>query len=197
MRHAPLALVLALALAPVACGGDAADDAAQSAADAMQQAADAMQQAADNMASNGSNDDAEPMTAEEMQEALPEELAGLDRTSTERQSMGAGGMNMAQASATYEGDGKTLEVGMMSGGGIMAGPAMAFTMVSFDRTTDDGYERTIEYDGMKGMQEYEENGDYMRAVMMVLVNNSLMVRLEAEGMTMDEVEDAFDDLNMN
>lgn len=197
MRRPPLALVLALALAPVACGGDAAEDAAQSAADAMQQAADAMQQAAENMASNSSGSDAAPMTAQELQDALPEELAGLDRTSTERQSMGAAGMNMAQATATYEGDGKTLEVQMMSGGGILAGPAMAFTMVDFDRSTDDGYERTVEYRGMKGMQEYEENGDYRRAVMMLLVNNNLMVRLEAEGMTMDEVEDAFDDLDLD
>ncbi len=196
MRRLPLALALALLVAPIACGGDAADDAAQTAADAMQQAADAMQQAADNLA-NGEGDDAVQMTGEEMQDALPEELAGLERMTSERSSMGAAGLNMAQATATYEGDGKSLEVQMMSGGGIMAGPAMAFTMVDFDRTTQDGYERTVTYDGMKGMQEYEENGDYRRAVMMILVNNSLMVRLEAEGMTMDEVEDAFDDLGVS
>lgn len=111
--------------------------------------------------------------------------------------MGAGGFSMAQATATYEGDGKTLEVTLMSGGGVMAGPAMAFTMVDFDRTTDRGYERTMEIDGMKGMQEYEEDGDYRRAVLVVLVNRDLMVRLEAEGMTMDEVEDAFRDLDLD
>lgn len=197
MRASALTLVFALSFGALGCGDDAAEDAAQSAADAMQQAADAMQQAAENLASSGSGDDAEPMSAEELQDALPEEIAGLERTSSERESMGAAGMNMAQATATYEGDGKTLEVRMMSGGGIMAGPAMAFTMVSFDRTTEDGYERTVEHDGMKGMQEYEEDGDYRHAVMTILVNNNLLVRLEAEGMTMDEVEDAFDELDLN
>jgi hypothetical protein len=194
MRRASLPLALLLSLTTVACGGEDAQEAAEAAADAMRSAADAMQDAAENLASN--DDDSEPMTAEAMQDALPEELAGLSRTSTERQSMGAGGMNIGQAEATYEGDGKTLEVRMMSGA-VMTGPAMAFTMVSFDRTTETGYERTMEYRGMSGMQEYEEEGDYRRAVMTVLVNNSLMVRLEAEGMTMEEVEEAFDDLDVD
>lgn len=196
MRRLPTTLALTLATGLIACGGDAADDVPATAAEAMQQAADAMQQAADNLANTGSSDDSAPLTAEELQDVLPEELAGLERTSSERQSMGAAGMSMAQATGTYEGDGKELEVSLMSGGGIMAGPAMAFTMVQFDRSTDDGYERTVEYDGMKGMQEYEEDGDSQRAVMTILVNNSLMVRLEAEGMTMEEVEDAFDDLDL-
>ncbi|MBT8402852.1 MAG: hypothetical protein KJP18_03275 [Gemmatimonadetes bacterium] len=194
MRRTSLASALLLSIAAVACGGDDAQDAAEAAADAMRNAADAMQNAADNMASSD-DADAPAMTAEEMQESLPEEMAGLTRTTTERQSMGAGGMNISQAEATYEGDGKTLEISLMSGA-VMAGPAMAFTMVQFDRTTEDGYERTIQYDGMPGMQEYEEDGDYRRAVMTVLVNNSLLVRIEAEGMTMDEVEDVFDDLDV-
>ncbi len=193
MRRHTSALVIFLALGSLACGGDSAD----SAANAMQEAADAMQEAADDMASRASSDDAEAMTAQEMQDALPEELAGLARTSTERQSVGAAGMGMAQAQATYEGEGRRLEVQLMSGRGIMAGPAMAFTMVDFDRTTDRGYERTVEYDGKKGMQEYEENGDDRRATMLLLVNDQLMVRLEAEGMTMDEVEDAFDELEVD
>jgi hypothetical protein len=190
MRRPYLAVSLLLALGPVACGGDAAED-------GMNAATEAMQDAVDNLAGGGSGEAAEPMTAEEMQDALPEELAGMERTSTERQSVGAAGMNMAQAQATYEGEGRTLEVALMSGGGILAGPAMAFSMVDFDRSTDTGYERTIEYKGMKGMQEYDEGGDRRRATMMLLVNNSLLVRLEAEGMTMDEVEDAFDDLDIS
>ncbi|MEK9502807.1 hypothetical protein [Gaopeijia maritima] len=200
MRRFAYACSMVLLVAPLACGGDSsedmAQDAAQSAADAMRQAADAMQDAAANLSSNASTDEGEPWTAQEMQDALPESLAGMDRTSSERSSTGAAGITMAQAQATYESEGRTLEVQMMSGGGIMAGPAMAFTMVEFDRADDNGYERTITHDGMKGMQEWEENGDYRRAVMMILVHSSLMVRLEAEGMTMDEVEDAFDDLDL-
>jgi len=194
MPRSPLAPAFALALL-AACGGESAESAAESASDAMQQAADAMQRAADDMA--GSSGDApEPMTAEEMQDALPEELAGLPRMSTERQSVGAAGFGMAQAQATYEGEGRSLEVEMMSGTGILAGPAMAFSMVDFDRTTETGWERTIEHDGMKGMQEYEERGDTPRATMMVLVHDRLLVRLEAEGMSMEQVEDAFDELDV-
>lgn len=195
MRRLHLPLCLLLSISALACGGDDAQEAAEAAADAMRSAADAMQSAAENLASDEDGADAPAMTAEEMQETLPEELAGLTRTSTERQSMGAGGMNISQAEATYEGDGKSLEIRLMSGA-VMAGPAMAFTMVQFDRTTEDGYERTIQYEGMPGMQEYEESGDDRHAVMTVLVNNNLMVRIEAEGMTMEEVEDVFDDLDL-
>lgn len=205
MRRPPLVLVLTLAFALIpafaACGGDSADNASadsasDSPADAMQQAAEAMEEAASRMRSGSSDDAPEPMTAEQMQEALPDELAGMERTSSERQSMGAAGMSMAQAQATYEGDGRKLEVQLMSGLGILAGPAMAFTMMEFDRTTDDGYERTIEYDGMPGMQEYSENGDDIRAMMMLLLNDRVMVRLEADGMTMGEVEAAYDELDI-
>lgn len=195
MSRPSLSLALVLALITAACGGENADPAADSASDAMQQAADAMEQAAENMA-GGSDDAPEPMTAQELQDALPEELVGMERTSTERQSMGAAGINMAQAEATYEGDGRRLEVRMMSGAGILAGPAMAFSMVEFDRTTETGYERTIEYDGMKGMQEYEEEGDTRRATMMVLVDDRLLVSLEGEGMSMEEIEEAFDRLDV-
>jgi hypothetical protein len=195
MRRLHLPLALLLSISALACGGDDAQEAAEAAADAMRSAADAMQSAAENLASDEDGEDTAAMTAEEMQETLPEELAGLTRTSTERQSMGAGGMNISQAEATYEGDGKSLEIRLMSGA-VMAGPAMAFTMVQFDRTTEDGYERTIQYEGMPGMQEYEESGDDRHAVMTVLVNNNLMVRIEAEGMTMEEVEDVFDDLDL-
>lgn len=200
MRRFASACSMMLLVAPLACGGDSSEElaqnAAQSAAEAMRQAADAMQDAAANMSSSSSSEEGEAWTAQQMQDALPTSLAGLDRTSSERNSTGAAGITVAQASATYEGDGRELEVQLMSGGGIMAGPAMAFTMVEFDRADDNGYERTITHNGMKGMQEWEENGDYQRAVMMVLVNSTLMVRLEAEGMTMDEVEDAFDDLDL-
>lgn len=200
MRRPAFPFMMLMLVAPLACGGDSSEDmaqnAAQSAADAMQQAAEAMQGAAASMSANASGESAEAWTAEQMQDALPDELAGMERTSSERQSTGAAGFTVATATATYAGDGQELEVSLMSGSGVMAGPAMAFTMVEFDRSDDNGYERTITHDGMKGMQEWEENGDYQRAVMTVLVNNSLMVRLEAEGMTMDEVEDALDDLDL-
>lgn len=119
----------------------------------------------------------------------------MDRTSSERQSVGAAGIQMATATAKYEGDGRTLTVNLMSGGGLMAGPAMAFAMVDFDRSTDDGYERTVTLHGFKGMETYEENGDYRRAEITLLVGNNVMIKLESEGMTMDELEDALDDLD--
>lgn len=192
-RLAPLAVLMLIA--PLACGGDAAEEAAQTAADAMQQAADAMQNAANQMQSGAGDGDSEPMDAQALQDHLPEELAGLERVSSERQSMGAAGMQMATAVGVYEGDGRRIEVRLSSGGGIMAGPAMAFSMVDFDRTTDSGFERTVRMHGFKGMQTYENDGGVESAELMLIVDNNVLIQMESTGMSMDDLEEALDELD--
>lgn len=195
MRRLAPAAVLLLALAPLACGGDAAEEAAQSAADAMQQAANALQSAANDMQANADGDNSEPLDAQQLQDRLPEELAGLERVSSERQSMGAAGMQMATAVAVYEGDGKQIELRLSTGAGIMAGPAMAFSMVDFDRSTDTGFERTVQMHGFKGMQTYENDGGRESADLMLIIGSRVFLQMESTGMSMDELEEALDELD--
>jgi hypothetical protein len=196
MRRIAPAAVLLLALAPLACGGDAAEEAAQTAADAMQQAADALQSAANDMQANSEGDgDSEPIDAQALQDRFPDELVGLERVSSERQSMGAVGMQMATAVAVYEGDGKQIELRLSSGGGIMAGPAMAFAMVDFDRTTQTGFERTVQMHGFKGMQSYENDGGEESAELMLIIGNRVFLQMESTGMSMEELEEALDELD--
>jgi hypothetical protein len=196
MRRLAPAAVLLLALAPLACGGDAAEEAAQTAADAMQQAANALQSAANDMqAKSEGGATSEPIDAQALQDRLPDELGGLERVSSERQSMGAAGMQMATAVAVYEGDGKQIELRLSSGGGIMAGPAMAFSMVDFDRTTDHGFERTVRLYGFKGMQSYDNDGGEESADLMLMIGNRVLLQMESTGMSMDDLEEALDELD--
>lgn len=199
-RLAPFVSLL-LVLAPLGCGDDVNEDsllgAAQKAAEALRQAADAMEQAGSNLAAtNESIADGDEWSGEQLQDALPTSLVGLERTSSRRESTGAAGIRISQAVATYGADDRTLEVQLMSGGGLMAGPAMAFTLVDFDRADDNGYERTITRNGLKGMQKWEDTGSRQRATLTLLVNRNLLVQLESSGLTMDEVERAFDALNL-
>lgn len=197
MRRLVPAAILAFAIAPLGCGEQAAEEAARSAAEAMQGAANALQQAADDMNANseGGDDDGETMDAQALQDRLPDELAGLERVSSERNSMGAVGMQMATALAVYRGDGKEIELRLSSGGGIMAGPAMAFAMVDFDRATDTGFERTVEMYGFKGMQSYENDGGGESADIMLIIDNRVFLQMESTGMSMDELEEALDELD--
>ncbi len=199
MRWLALPLLPLLIIAPLACGSEAADEAlreaARSAAEAMRQAAEAVESAGDHLSASGeAPPEGEAWTAEAMQEALPASLSGLERTSLRRESTGAAGIRMAQATASYGGEGRELEVQLVSGGGIMAGPAMAFALIEFDRSDDRGYERTITRNGMKGMQTWNEAGATPRATLTLLVHRNLLVRLEGTGVTMDELERAFDAL---
>ena len=191
-----LAAAFVLALFGAACGGDAAESAAETAADALRDAADRMEQTAENLRESGDDDSGDVMDSEALQDRLPEELAGLHRISSERQSMGAGGLNMSTAEAVYENDdGQRVEVTLMTGAGILMGPAMAFNMVDFERTTASGFERTVTLHGFKGMQTYEESGGQRDASISLLVDDRVLIQLDAEGMTMEELEEVLEELD--
>lgn len=196
MRHPALTLGL-VSLLTTGCGGDAAEEATRNAAEALRDAADAIQQQADGMRAAGEEGESrEPaLDAQALQDRLPDRLAGMTRTSSERQSVGAAGLNLASATAVYEDGDRRLELQLSSGPGILMGPAMAFNVVEFDRTTDTGFERTVRLHGFKGMQSYEERGDRRSAELTLLVDDRVLIQMEAEGLTMDELEDALDDLD--
>ena len=77
----------------------------------------------------------------------------------------------------------------------MAGPAMAFSMVDFDRSTDNGFERTVQMHGFKGMQSYENDGGEESADLMLIIGNQVFLQMESTGMSMDELEEALDELD--
>ena len=45
------------------------------------------------------------------------------------------------------------------------------------------------------MQSYEEEGGRRSAELTLLVDDRVLVQMESEGLTMDELEDALDDLD--
>jgi hypothetical protein len=184
----------------VACGGDTPEvettRAPETMGEAMQQAQAAMEAMRE---SNESGEAAPLVAATTLQERLPEELVGLRRASSERSQGGAMGMNISTANAEYEGEGnQRLRVTLSDVGGsaMMAGLGAAWAMIDVDRANDTGFERTVTVDGHRGFEKEERSGDDATRELSVIVGNRLLVQLEADNVSMDDLRRAFAALNV-
>lgn len=92
---------------------------------------------------------------------LPAAWTGFKRTSAKGERTGAFGMTVAQATAEYANEaGGTVSVQFQDLGGTgMAGMAAAgWQAADVDSESDDGYEKTFLYKGVKIHEEYKNSG---------------------------------------
>jgi hypothetical protein len=66
----------------------------------------------------------------------------------------------------------------------------AWAMVEFDRTTNDGYERTIRFEGYKGHESLSQGSGRARTELTLLLGERIVVQLKGSGVTMDQLKDA-------
>ena len=94
----------------------------------------------------------------ELRTLLPEEAAGVRRTAANGRKTGAFGVNISEATGEYgDAEGPRLEVKITDLGAMGPAAAMAnlgWTATQIDSEGDDGYERTTEYQGRKGIEKY-------------------------------------------
>jgi len=94
----------------------------------------------------------------ELRRLLPEEAAGLRRTNSNGRKTGAFGVHVSEAVGEYgEGGGPRLEIKITDLGAMGPAAAMAsfgWTATEVDSEGDQGYERTTDYQGRKGLEEY-------------------------------------------
>jgi len=184
----------------VACGGDTPEVETTRAPETMGEAMQQAQAAMEAMQEASESGEAAPLVAATtLQERLPEELVGLRRASSERSQGGAMGMNISTANAEYEGEGnQRLRVTLSDVGGsaMMAGLGAAWAMVDVDRANDTGFERTVTVDGHRGFEKEERSGDEATRELSVIVGNRLLVQLEADNVSMDDLRRAFAALNV-
>ncbi len=157
-------------------------------AKAMQQLSEAMQKASP----------VEPVNFRTLKALLPKELPGMKRSSAEGSKTSAMGVKVSQAEATYSGkDGATIHIQIMDMGSMknMVGMAMAgWAMAEYDRETDTGYERTMEYKGNKAMEEWDNESKSGK--ISVLVANRFVVEVEGDGVDMKTIKAALDKIDL-
>lgn len=180
----PLVAVLGIA----ACGGDApppTEDEPATMEEAMAQATEAIR------AHTG---DVEPMSAEELQERLPEAAAGLPRVDVSRTETGAMGMKTSTTLARYEdGDGRRVTIAISDIGGVGSMGVMGaagWAMTEFDRTTRTGYDRTGRFEGFKTLESLSREGGTMRTELNIIVADRFIVKVEGRDVEMDDLKDA-------
>lgn len=135
----------------------------------------------------------------ELRALLPTAIAGFKRTATSSERSGAMGMSVSRAEATFEGakDARLkiefTDIGGLGGIGLMAHAAWASADV--DRESDDGFERTAKYKGLKALEEYDNSS--RSGKMQVLVGQRIVVSVEGDQVAFEGIRAAMDLVNLD
>jgi hypothetical protein len=111
------------------------------------------------------------------------------------------GFTLSHATARYESadGGQSIDADISDFGGIGMGmmAMAAWSMAEFDRTTQDGYERTTTFDGHKALEKETRYDDRVDTELTVIVDNRLIVQLTGTGVDMDRLHDAARDIDLD
>lgn len=135
-----------------------------------------------------------PLSMDELKAMIPEEFMGMKRTNFNANSM----MGTGTCSATYKSDdGKQLQVTIFdcageAGAGIYS--LRYWTMWNFQQEDDNGYQKTIDFNGGKAIEKYSKGNDEYGLT--YVANDRLLVTLEGEKIGLDGVKDAAKSLNL-
>ena len=139
-----------------------------------------------------------PLTNEELKAVLPEQLLGLKRKEL---SVGDNAMmNLSTAEAKYaDEDNKRIKVEIVDGAGE-TGSAMVSIMVmglnvNKEKTTESGFEKSTEINGVKSIVSENKYGDNIKSKIQTVVKNRYLVILEGEGFTYEELKNTLGELN--
>ena len=139
-----------------------------------------------------------PLTNEDLKAVLPEQLLGLKRKEL---SVGDNAMmNLSTAEAKYaDEDNKRIKVEIVDGAGE-TGSAMVSIMVmglnvNKEKTTESGFEKSTEINGVKSIVSENKYGDNIKSKIQTVVKNRYLVTLEGEGFTYEELKNTLGELN--
>ena len=125
--------------------------------------------------------------------ALPEQLAGLPRTSLGVQNNQAMGMSMGQAQAEYGSGDKQLQVEVIDMGGL-SGLAQMAGLVQGEKESDGRVEKTWQAGGRTLHEDYRKDGSQSDAK--TILKNGLVVSVEGRGVPIDGVRGAMGQLDL-
>ena len=178
IRSAPVAHLL-LVLGLTACGGSgdsgsAGSDAASTPSDltgAMEAASQAMQGMTAAAAAGPAS-----FTPEQVRDRLPQTVTGFPRVDLSVTSGGMMGLTASTIHARYAGEGVLhveITIVDMSGAPQMVAASAPWTMLTLDRTTESGFERTGQVDGFPSFESQAVTGGIAQSEVAILVGSYL------------------------
>jgi hypothetical protein len=135
----------------------------------------------------------------ELKALLPEAIGDLKRKNAQGEKNSGMGFTISQAEADYSSeDGSQsvdIEISDMGGASGLAGmAAWGWTMAEVDKETETGYEKTITYKGHKAFEKYDNQ--YQNGSIEVLVSGRFMVSVRGNGVPMEAIKGAIDQIDI-
>lgn len=194
MMKKTILLTGVLAVSLWSCGGDDEKQEAEEPKNAIE----AFQQMAEKAQEMQEKGPVDPVDFRKLKEMLPASAAGMERTEASGEKNGAMGFSLSQAEGKYEKDDASMEVNIVDTGGV-GGMAMmgmaAWAMAEVDKETSTGYEKTTRIDGNKAYEKYDnerKNGE-----LNILVGDRFIVSVKGRNVSMDQMKDTLDDLDLD
>ena len=139
-----------------------------------------------------------PLTNDELKAVLPEILLGLKRKEL---SVGDNAMmNLSTAEAKYsDDDGNRVKVEIVDGAGETGSAMVSIMMmglnVNKEKTTEFGFEKSTEINGVKSIVSERKEGENINSEIQTVLKNRYLVTLKADGFSYEQLKSALSTLN--
>lgn len=180
------------------CGGKSEEEKAEEETKvSVSDAVGAMKEMAEQAEEQQKNGPVETVDFRKLKELLPADVDGLTRKEATGEKTGAMGFNVSTAKGRYENsDGSAsleLDIIDLGGTGAIMGLA-AWSMVDIDKETENGYEKTGKIGDNKSYEKYDNANK--SGEISVLVGKRFMVTAKGDGISMDKIKGAVDDVDL-
>ncbi|MEM6264747.1 MAG: hypothetical protein AAGI38_19700 [Bacteroidota bacterium] len=202
-----LTIITTLSFFLFACGGSEEKSATSSStsesssnADQPESPEEAMKMATEEMQKvfKGDGAEVEPVNFRVLKELLPENIAGISRTSSEGQKIGMMGIKMSNAEGKYQAGDRRATV-KITDGGSLSGPitqaAATWSLAEIDRESDSEIEQTFTYRDFKAYKKYNRNTQ--RAQISLIGYGRFIFDVSIEGIEEGEIETVLEELNLS
>ena len=128
----------------------------------------------------------EPVNFRVLKSGIPKTFLGMERTKNEGETSGAMGFKVSTAKAIFEDGDKKVEIEIIDVGGLgMAAMGMAaWSMAEIDKESDEGFERTITYDGHKAFEKCRND----RCEFSTWINERVIFNIKSRNVGIDDIK---------
>ena len=135
-----------------------------------------------------------PLSLDQVKALIPNELLGMPRSSFSANSS----IGVSVGKGTYKGDGdKELDLEIIDCAGEMGASMYGlryYTLWSFQQEDDNGYQKTIDFNGGKAVEKYTKSNE--RYELTYFSNERFLVQLNGEKIGIDELKQVAKNLNL-
>ncbi len=189
------ASLLTVSILSFNCGGKSAEEEAKEAPQNFLEGVEKLTKDMEKTAKDGPKETIDP---KKLKELLPTDADGLDRKESSSEKTATMGFGISTAYGRYSDDkDQNIDINIIDAAGTglaMMGMA-AWTMASVDKETDNGYEKTTEYEGYKAYEKYDtKNKD---GEISVMVANRYIVEVKGRGVGIDKIKATLKDIDLD